>query len=138
MSLKQATRGITTNITNVWLHFCYWRESAPCVTSSPYPHRRERAQGLAQGFLQTLPVPPSLAELPAHPACVSVMNFSHGDSDVLSPMRASSGSLEVWTVLGTPQTGPHLSSRVHNLQGTLQQHCINLLNCSMREVMFSL
>lgn len=43
------------------------------------------------------PGPPPLTEMPTHP--VSLMDISHGDSEVPSPVRASSESLGVWMVL---------------------------------------
>ena len=62
------------------------------------------------------PAPPPLTEMPTHP--VSLLDSSHADSEVLSPVRASGESLGVRMVLRTPKTGPDLSSRVHSLHGT--------------------
>ena len=90
----KATLGVTS-ITNVWLHFCCWRERAPCETPHPPGGREHRAyEGIPPG-------PPPLTEMPTH--SVSLLDVSHGDSEILSPLRASGESLEVRMVLRTPQ-----------------------------------
>ena len=65
------------------------------MTPHPPGGREHRAyEGIPPG-------PPPLTEMPTH--SVSLLDVSHGDSEILSPLRASGESLEVRMVLRTPQ-----------------------------------
>lgn len=75
--------------------------------------------------------------MPTHP--VSLLDISHGDSEVVSPVRAPSESLGGVDALKNPpkrdqtfQAGPTIYTAL------LQHPCIQLLNCRVREVMLLL